>query len=126
MNAGMAAPLKFLVVDFHAESRFLLVKTLLRKFPEAAIFEEEDADRATELVRTQHFSAIVTHRTFEVSNSDLVRMFRAVDPHVTIVMVSGIDREDAAQQAGADAFLHYDEWLRIGSVVEAQLAARCK
>ena len=27
-------------------------------------------------------------------------------------------REDQARAAGADAFLHYDQWLRIGSVVE--------
>jgi hypothetical protein len=40
------------------------------------------------------------------------------------VMVSGMDREEAALAAGADVFLHYDEWLRIGSVVEQLLAAK--
>ena len=120
----MPASLKFLVVDFHAESRFLLVKTLLRKFPGAAIFEEEDADRATELLRSRGMSAVITHRTFEVSGADLVARFRAVDAHVPIVMVSGIDRAEAALNAGANSFLHYDEWLRIGSVVEAHLTNR--
>lgn len=120
----MSAPLKFLVVDFHAESRFLLVKTLLRKFPGALIFEEDDAERATEVLRTRRISAVVTHRTFETSGVDLVRQFRAVDPQLPIVMVSGIDRADAALEAGATQFLPYDEWLRIGSVVEAHLAAR--
>jgi hypothetical protein len=33
-------------------------------------------------------------------------------------MVSGIDRSEAALAAGANAFLPYDEWLRIGTVVE--------
>jgi hypothetical protein len=33
------------------------------------------------------------------------------------VMVSGIDRTDAALRAGATCFLNYDEWLRVGSLV---------
>ena len=118
----MADTLKFLVVDFHAESRFLLVKTLLRKFPGAAILEEDNADAAIEILRTKKPSAVITHRTFEIAGADLVRMFRAVDPDVPIVMVSGIDREEAALHAGASTFLHYDEWLRVGSVVEAYLS----
>lgn len=121
-DSRMTAPLKFLVVDFHAESRFLLVKTLLRKFPGAAIYEEDDAHRATEIVRTRGLSAVITHRTFEVSGCDLVRQFRTADPHVLIIMVSGIDRADSALEAGANSFLPYDEWLRIGSLVEVQLA----
>lgn len=120
----MNAPFRFLVVDFHAESRFLLVKTLLRKFPGATILEEDDGDRAAELVRTGNITAVITHRTFEVAGADLVRVFRAIDAQLPIVMVSGIDREEAAVHAGASSFLHYDEWLRIGSVVESHLAAR--
>lgn len=115
---------RFLVVDFHAESRFLLVKTLARKFPGAAIFEEDDANRATEIVRTRDLSAIVTHRTFEVSGVDLVRQFRTIAPEVPIVLVSGIDREEAALKAGANSFLPYDQWLRIGTVIDAHLRAR--
>ena len=61
----MPAPLKFLVVDFHAESRFLLVKTLLRKFPGAQIFEEDDADRATEVVRTRNVAADLLQRAIK-------------------------------------------------------------
>ena len=120
----MPNSLKFLVVDFHAESRFLLVKTLLRKFPGARIFEEEEAERALEVVRTQKLSAVITHRTFEVSGADLVRMFRECDANLAIIMVSGMDRAESARDAGADTFLHYDEWLMIGSVVESHLAAK--
>lgn len=118
----MPSSLKFLVVDFHAESRFLLVKTLLRKFPGAEIFEEDDADRAIAIVRTRGINAVITHRTFEVSGIELVQRFRATDPQLPIIMVSGIDREAAALAAGANTFLSYDEWLRIGSVVETYLA----
>lgn len=120
----MTSAPQFLIIDFHPESRYLLVKTLLRKFPGATIHECDDADRAEAIARTERLSAIVTHRTIEESGADLVRRFRAADPQVPIVMVSGIDRERDALEAGATSFLHYDEWLLIGSVVESHLAER--
>lgn len=120
----MRGTFKFLVVDFHAESRFLLVKTLVRKFPDAEIVEEDDADRALALARGGELSAIVTHRTFEIEGIELVRQFRAANHRVPIIMVSGIDREAPALAAGADSFLPYDEWLRIGTLVETHLEKR--
>lgn len=112
---------KFLVLDFHAESRFLLVRTLRRKFPASQIDEFEEATGAIERVARGDLHAIITHRTFNESGADLVRMFRRASPNIPIVMVSGIDRSEAALEAGADLFLHYDEWLRIGTVVEQLL-----
>lgn len=116
----------FLVIDFHAESRYLLVKTLLRKFPDSVIHETDDAEKAVEIVRAIDLIAVITHRTFEISGVDLVTQLRDADPDVTIIMVSGIDREEAALAAGANAFLHYDEWLRIGAVVETLLAKNAR
>ena len=97
------------------------MKTLRRKFPEALVHETEDAEKAIEIARAVDLAAIVTHRTFEMTGIELVRRLRDADPKVPIIMVSGIDREEAALVAGANAFLHYDQWLRIGSVVEAHL-----
>ncbi len=114
----------FVVIDFHAESRFLLVKTLRRKFPEAAIHETDDAEKAIEIARAINLSAIITHRTFEMEGVELVRRLRDADPTVPIIMVSGIDREAQALAAGATSFLPYAEWLRIGSVVERHIASR--
>ena len=102
----------------------MLVKTLARKFPKAIIRECEDADQAIQMARTQDLACIVTHRTFETPGVELVRQLRTVDPHVPIVMVSGFDREKPALEAGATSFLNYDEWLRIGSVVESHMAWR--
>jgi CheY-like chemotaxis protein len=112
----------FLVVDFHAESRYLLVKTLLRKFPNAIIHEVDDAEEAVGRVRGGEITAVITHRTFDVEGLALVREFRAADPVIPIVMVSGIDREEAALAAGANRFLHYDQWLRLGTVIESVLS----
>lgn len=117
----MLPQLKFLIVDFHAESRFLLVRTLRRKFPAAQIDEFEEAAGAIERVARGDLHAIITHRTFDESGADLVRRFRHASPNIPIVMVSGIDRSEAALEAGADLFLHYDEWLRVGTVVEQLL-----
>lgn len=114
----------FLVVDFQRESRFLLVKTLARKFPGAVIRECEDAEQAVQMARTQDVACVVTHRTFETTGADLVRQLREVDPTVPIVMVSGLDRRSEALDAGATSFLNYDEWLRIGTVVEGHMATR--
>lgn len=123
MSHRSAAPI-FLVVDFQRESRFLLVRTLLRKFPRAVIRECEDAEQAVQMARTQDVACIITHRTFDTNGVDLVRQLRDVDPAVPIVMVSGMDRAKAAIDAGATSFLNYDEWLRIGTIVENHLASR--
>jgi DNA-binding response OmpR family regulator len=82
------------------------------------IHETEDADNAEQIVRSGAVTAVISHRTFDVEGVDLVRRLRAADRDVPIVMVSGIDRGTAPMDAGADAFLHYDQWLRIGTLVE--------
>ena len=54
----MPAPLKFLVIDDNADSRFLLVKTLLRKFPTAVIHECQSSEAAFEMAKTEDLAAI--------------------------------------------------------------------
>ncbi|HVU33712.1 MAG TPA: response regulator [Opitutaceae bacterium] len=115
------APLHFLVVDHHKDSRFLLVKCLQRKFPDAVIEEAEDGDAAIEIAQHPDLAAIVTHRTREYYGTELVEKFRAVNDRVPIVMVSGIERTIPALAAGADRFMLYDEWLRIGTLVKELL-----
>lgn len=116
-------PPKFLVVDHHQESRYLLVKCLLRKFPTAEIIEAEEGDAAIEIVRDTELTAIVTHRTREYFGTELVAKFRAVNAVIPIVMVSGIERTAPALAAGADRFMLYDEWLRIGTLVKELLGS---
>lgn len=115
------SPLRFLVVDHHHDSRFLLVKSLLRKFPQAVIQEVEDGETAIEVVRTTELAAIITHRTREYFGTEMVEKLRAVNPDVPIVMVSGIERTTPALAAGADRFMLYDEWLRTGTLVKELL-----
>jgi DNA-binding NtrC family response regulator len=121
---AMPAALKFLVVDFHRESRYLLVRTLQRKFPQAEIVECEDVACTAHSLQAGDVSAIITHRTFDVTGVELVRQFKATAPSIPVLMVSGMDRSQEAKAAGGDGVLHYDEWLRLGSAVEAMLAGR--
>ena len=122
----MPVPLKFLVIDDNADSRFLLVKTLLRKFPTAVIHECQSSEAALEMAKTEDIAAIVSHRTTETAGITLLREIREINPHVPIVMVSGIDRTELAIAAGADRFLLYDEWLRVGTLVDELMVARSR
>lgn len=116
-------PPKFLIVDDNADSRFLLVKTLLRKFPQAILQETQDGESAVALVKSGQLDAVVVHRAAEIDGVSLVRNLRQTNPAVPIVMVSGLDRTKAALEAGASTFLSYDAWLRIGTVVSELVSA---
>ncbi len=113
----MPALPNFLVIDDNPDSRFLLVKTLLRKFPSAVVQECQSGESAIEFARREDMTAIITHRATEMSGLALLRQLREANASVPIVMVSSIDRRSAALAAGASAFLLYDEWLRIGTIV---------
>ncbi len=114
----------FLVIDDNADSRFLLVKTLMRKFPSAVIQECQSAESAVERAAHRNLTAVITHRSTELGGIALLRQLRSANSSVPIVMVSSIDRRDAALAAGATGFLLYDEWLRIGTVVSALIMSR--
>lgn len=120
----MPAPPQFLVIDDNQDTRFLLVKTLLRKFPQAVIHECQSSASALTMAKTTDLAAIVSHRTTETAGIALLREIRGINPHVPLVMVSGVDRQELALAAGADRFLLYDEWLRIGTVVEELIQPR--
>jgi DNA-binding response OmpR family regulator len=113
----MPSHYKFLIVDDNPDSRFLLVKTLLRKFPQAVLKETQDGESSVNLARTEALDAVVVHRAAEIDGVSLIRLIRQANSTVPIVMVSGIDRSKAAVEAGASTFLSYEAWLRIGTVV---------
>ncbi len=117
--------LRFLVIDDNPEGRFLVSKTLLRKFPSAELTECQTAETAfTILDRGDRVSLIVCHRTFELDGASLVRELRSRNATVPILMMSGINRTDAALAAGATAFLTYEEWLMVGNHVASLLSAQ--
>jgi CheY-like chemotaxis protein len=118
----MNSKLRFLVIDDNPDSRFLLVKTLLRKFSAAAVQECQDADTAVQIAAHEKVDAVIAHRAGEIDGLTLIRLLRRVNTTVPIIMVSGINRAQQALTAGATFFLNYDEWLRIGTVVAELIA----
>jgi CheY-like chemotaxis protein len=115
-------PARFLIVDDVDENRFLLSKTLLRKFPGSLITECDDAATALATVKAEAPTAIVAHRAHDLDGLTLVRELRTIAPQVPIIMVSGRETCPEAIAVGATAFLNYEAWLRIGTVIEEVLS----
>jgi CheY-like chemotaxis protein len=108
---------KFLVVDLNPDSRMLLTRTLKRVFPQCALEEVEDFEAALSSVREQPYDAIICHRAIGADAVTLVRSIRAVTADTPILAVSGIDRSTEVLAAGANRFLNYEEWLRVGTIL---------
>jgi CheY-like chemotaxis protein len=117
----MPIPIEFLIVDNNRDNRFLLTKTLLRKYTAAKIHEHEDSEGAMKVVNAADLTAAVVHRAADMDGIFLIRMIREAKPKLPILSVSGFDRREQAYAAGANAFLHYDAWLSLGRIVEEML-----
>ncbi len=123
-SIGRMTPLpKFLVVDDVAENRYLLAKTLLQKFSGSLLQECEESTPALVATQCDRLTAVVVHRAADVDALTLIAMLRRVNPFVPIILVSGRESCPGAIEAGATAFLNYDSWLRIGTVIEDMIAA---
>jgi CheY-like chemotaxis protein len=118
----MPSPRRFLIVDDIADSRALVVRTLLRKFPTALVQESQESATALAAVAAENFDLVVAHRAADVDGLTLIRLLRQAHATVPVLMISGLDRSREALAAGATAFHNYDEWLRIGTVVAELLA----
>lgn len=117
----MAAVPEFLLIDDNADNRFLLAKTLIRKYPNALVQECQDSEPAMVAARRPALTAAVVHRAADVDGIEMLEMLRRARPTLPILFVSGADVREKAFEAGASAFLNYDAWLRVGVVVEEML-----
>ena len=112
------SPQKLLVIDHNTDNAALLVRTLIRKYPRTPVVFCRDPAFACATVAAEAVDAVVLHRSDNEDAVTIIRMLHAVAPALPIVVVSGVDRSESVLAAGAVGFLHYDEWLRIGIVVE--------
>lgn len=112
---------EFLIVDDHLENRYLLAKTLNRKFPGALIVECQDSTAAVTAVRRPSLTAAVVHRTTDADGLAVLELLRKANATLPILYVSGFNHREEAFKAGASAFLNYDAWLRVGTMVEEML-----
>lgn len=114
----------FLLVDHNADSRLLLGRTLRRKFAGALIKECDTVPAALAAIQTAPVDVAICHRLEGHDGSTIVGLLRQANPVVPIIMVSGINRSLEARKAGANAFVNFDEWLTLGTVVERFLTAK--
>jgi CheY-like chemotaxis protein len=119
----MASVREFLVVDDHLDNRYLLTKTLSRKFPGAVLVECQEMASAVAAAMRSTITAAIVHRTSDADALALIHALRAANAKLPILYVSGGSGAAVALRTGANAFLPYDEWLRVGVAVEEMLRA---
>jgi CheY-like chemotaxis protein len=117
----MAEIPEFLLVDDNADNRYLLAKTLIRKYPNALVQECQDSEPALVAVRRPSLTAAIIHRASDLDGVALIETVRKARPTLPILFVSGGDMRAKAFEVGASAFLNYDAWLRVGTIVEDML-----
>jgi len=81
----MSSIAQFLVIDDHPDHRFLLTKTLIRKYPGALIQECQDSSAALVAVKRPGLTAVIVHRSSDVEGVPLVAMLRQENPTVPIL-----------------------------------------
>jgi CheY-like chemotaxis protein len=114
----------FVIVDDVDDNRFLLSKALLRTFPASRITECLESGTALAAVQQEQPTAIIVHRSFDLRGPAVIRALRGVAPGTPIIMVSGRESCPEAIEAGANAFLNYESWPRIGAVITEVLSPR--
>ena len=120
--AVLNSPLSFVIVDDIDDNRFLLAKALLRAFPASVITECLESGPALSAAVRDKPTAIIVHRAMDLNGPPMIRALRGVTATTPIVMVSGRESCPEAIAAGANAFLNYESWSRIGTVIEEVLA----
>lgn len=125
LNTDVPSLYRFLIIDHNADGRFLLSKTLLRKFPQSIALECAHADTATTAAATEKLDLIVAHNTGDLTGCELIDTLRAANRDVPILAVTGNPNlGPSLLQSGASQVLNFDEWLLAGNVVEALLRER--
>jgi DNA-binding NtrC family response regulator len=116
------SPASFLIVDDIDDNRLLLAKALLREFPEARVAECIESGAALIAAGRDQPTAIIVHRSFDLNGPDTIRALRGAVPDTPIIMVSGRESCPEGIAAGANAFLNYESWPRIGLVITEVLS----
>jgi DNA-binding NarL/FixJ family response regulator len=117
-------PRRFLLIDDHADGRSLISRTLHRKFPQSVTLECVDAEAGLGIAAAEALDAVIVHRAGQHTAAELVELVRAINPTIPILVVSGYDRSAEVLAAGANKFLHYDQWLLVGTTMAELLSTQ--
>lgn len=108
------------MVDRNPRSRLLVAATITRHFPEAVIVEVGD-DIADALRESEVAHAVVGIFTNALTARIFAGLVRETNPRVPILILSDTDCKAEVLEAGATEFLHTDQWLLAGSVLDGLL-----
>lgn len=115
---------RFVIADHNLEGRFLLAKTLFRKFPDCIVLECATSAAALNAA-SDKVDIVIVHSTGDVSGPELVDMVRMIAPTVPVIGTSGNPNLKAAfVEAGATRFVESSEWPLMGAIVSDLLAEK--
>lgn len=113
----MQSPHHFLVVAESADDRLRYTRTLLRKFPQAAITDSGIAGALLLATQAEHCNGAVVNITGAGNALRLVAALRGVNPRMPLIALCAVDRSVDAFAVGASRFLLNAEWLMIGTLM---------
>jgi hypothetical protein len=111
----------FLIADLEQDTRMLLSFVVVRKFPSATVLDCGSMASAIESAKAHPLSGIVLHPADREAGAALVSQLREIQPGVPIIYLSTADREKEALALGATRFLPFQEWLRLGVILQKLL-----
>lgn len=124
-RAVLLTPRKILVVDDDDHSRFLLGKTLLRRFPQLVVLECIQGTSAATAIAFDPPDLAIVRSAQDMGRVEIVRALRQLAAELPLVVIAATD-DVAAREAGATRCLPADDWLQIGAVVSDVLAERTR
>lgn len=113
----MGSPQHFLIVAESESDRALYARTLLRRFPGAAITDAGVAGALVLAPQALHCNGAVVNITGAGAALRLVSALRNANPKLPIVAICAVDRSVDAFAVGASRFLLSTEWLMIGAML---------
>jgi DNA-binding NarL/FixJ family response regulator len=110
-----------LVIDENWRRRRLIVVTLERKFHRVVIGEFKDAEIAALVLTAEKIDVVVGFSAGGAEARALIDAIRQRDERVPVLILSEVDCSEHLAADGMAGFLHFEEWLSVGSVVEELL-----
>lgn len=114
---------RFLVKAAAEEERMLYRRTLLRKFPEAAVIGCDSIPAALAAATAGPLDGALVHFNATPEAVEFLQALRRTHPTVPIIALSGVDRATKALTAGATRFVLAGEWLTVGTHMQELISA---
>jgi CheY-like chemotaxis protein len=121
----MARPLALLLVNDEEDGLFLLDHAVKREFPSVETIACRSAAEALACLGRRAVDAVVTdNRMPAVTGVELVRLIRATNSRLPIIMLTGSDeKRNEALAAGVSAFICGGDWADIRRKIRGTIEA---